>query len=410
MKKNKKVILLVVGIILFLVVTALAIDGARLFSEKRKLQGITNTAAFTAAAYIGQFDFQYIHNNWTTGVDIKHLAEQAALGLFPHTDRDPYYRGAYDRLRITIDPVNPNTEFTAYITKVKMISEVDPIFAQLVYHKPILVIASSEAVIWPRMNAGYSRTLFSTAPDGARRIELTGNSDIFVYNSGIFASSIDPQAIYISDRNATTITGAVTSVGGVNYSSGLLSLDPGYNVQEYAQPMPIVPIPAPEDCSALSTSVEIFDPGTGITWHSAGRIITPTNISSGYHIFASGWYCITEDFQISGGIVESEAAGLMFFFPEGDTSFTISAGLIDLRAAQNGAANDIAGIVWDGILIYMAQGNTGSISISPDPGSYLEGTIYAPGPPQNELSPKCSIDGSGVADTIKVQFICYPLP
>jgi hypothetical protein len=411
-ENGQVIVLMVVGIITLLGFSALAIDGARLFSERRNLQGVCDTAAMTAAGYIGQFTPSFIHNNFKTNFGVEPRAEQAALEIIRANGYiDDVYNpfGGNDRLYIDVAPVSPSrNEFTSYHVIVKMISEVDPIFAQLVYHEPIMANADTEVIFWPKMNMAYGRALFSTATDGARRIELTGDSEINILNSGIFASSIDSQAIYISGSSSAYIYGDVTSVGGVDYSFGLLVQGTGI-VQENAQPLPLAPIPTPSDCSSLSTSVETYDPVSGITWHTPGRIITPTNISTGHHIFQSGWYCITEDFQISGGIVETETTGAMFYIQEGDTNFNISAGLTDLRAAQNGEANDIAENVWDGMLIYMDQSNIGTVSIKPDPGSYLEGTIYAPGPPQNDSSPKCSIHGSGLTDILKVQFICYSI-
>jgi uncharacterized membrane protein len=48
-ERGQVIILLVAGLITLLGFTALAIDGARVLSEQRQLQGVADTAAFTAA-------------------------------------------------------------------------------------------------------------------------------------------------------------------------------------------------------------------------------------------------------------------------------------------------------------------------------------------------------------------------
>ena len=382
-KRNESgqvVILMVVGIISLLGFAALAIDGARLFSEKRTLQGVSDTAAFTAAAYVGQFDYQFIHDNWYVGAKIEPHAEQAALERIRsngYVDQEYNPFGGNDKLMITIDPVTYNTEFTSYIVKITIISEVKPIFAQLVYHDPIMANAYTEAVVWPKMNMAYGRGIFATAPDGDRRIELVGNSNLDLNGSGVYALSTDSSAIYISGSTTVEIEGTVAAAGGVNYVNGDLSSG---GIINNAESLPLMPVPTPQECSALATSVETEDLVSGITWHTAGRIITPTVITGGHHIYESGWYCIYEDFQINAGIVESETGGVMFYFPGPDDSFTITGGVVDLQAAQNGEANDHNEQIWDGMLIYIDESNTGVFAIMGHAGSYLAGSVYAPGP------------------------------
>ncbi|MEN8240395.1 MAG: pilus assembly protein TadG-related protein [Chloroflexota bacterium] len=410
-KRNESgqvIVLMVVGIISLLGFSALAIDGARLFSEQRTLQGVSDTAAFTAAAYVGEYDPYVIYTNWYTGLRIEPHAEQAALDRIRsngYTDQQYNPFGGNDLLRITIDPVTTGTEFTSYIVKITLISEVEPIFAQLIYHEPIMANAYTEAVIWPKMNAAYGRAIFATATGGGRRIEFIGNATINVDGSGIFSNSSDGGSVYASGSSAADIEGAVTTVGGV-YNEGNLTSG---GVVQGAQTLPLLPVPTPERCSSLPTSVVSYDAINGIYWHSAGRITSLDVINSDHHIFESGWYCVHTDFKVTGGIVESEPGGLMLYFPDNNTSFLVNGGVVDLSAAQNGEADDSEENIWDGMLVYIDPSNIGIFSMAGNAGSHLEGTIYAPGPPQNDESPKCILAGSGMADAYNVQFICYSI-
>jgi hypothetical protein len=410
-ESGQVIVLLVVGIISLLGFSALAIDGARLFSERRNLQGVSDTAAFTAAAYIGQFDPLYIRNNFKVNDMVEPRAEQAALEIIRangYTDSIYNPFGGNDRLYIDAWPVIAGTEFTPYHVIVKMISEVDPIFAQLVYHEPIMANVDTEVVFWPRMNAAYGRAIFSTATEGSKRIEFIGNATLNVTGSGIFSNSNGTNAIYASGSASVDISGAVTAVGTIYNSGVMVSGEPE---QPGAQSLPLVPIPTPDNCASLSTSVETYDSVNDIFYHTAGRYTSASTntISSGHHIFEQGWYCFDETLHISGGIVESEPGGVMFYFPVDGTSITAQGGSIDLRAAQNGQADDLAGNSWDGMLFYIDHSNTGVFSFQGSAGSHLEGTIYAPGPAANETAPKCSLSGSGVTDAYNVQLICYSL-
>ncbi|MEN8240394.1 MAG: pilus assembly protein TadG-related protein [Chloroflexota bacterium] len=410
-ESGQVIVLLVVGIISLLGFSALAIDGARLFSEKRNLQGVSDTAAFTAATYVGQYEPYQIFTNWYSGSRIEPHAEQAALEIIRqngYTDQIYNPFGGNDRLRITIDPITSGTEFTPYIVKVTLISEVDPIFAQLVYHGEILANAYTEAIVWPKMNAAYGRAIFSTATSGDKRIEFIGNATLNVTGSGIFANSNGSSAIYASGSVNVDIQGAVTSAGGIYNNNNIMIAQ---SFQSNAQTLPLMPVPTPEKCSSMATSVETFDAISGITWHTAGRYTSAstTVISSGHHVFESGWYCFDEQLHISGGIVESEPEGVMFYFPDSGNGFSASGGTIDLRAAQNGQADDSAGNNWDGMLVYIDPTNVGVFSVQGGTGSHLEGTIYAPGPASNDTDPKCSLSGSGTTDAYNVQLVCYSL-
>ena len=206
MKNHKRrehgqvIFILAVGIISLLGFTALAIDGARLFSERRTAQGVADTAAFTAAAYIGQYQTPYIQDNWINEKDgdsdyndgVEPHAEQAALERIRsngYTDASYNPFGGNDRLRITINPVftGPVTE---YLVEVIMISEIEPIFAQLIYHGDLLVNVESHAIVMPPTDIAFGNALYSLDDSNdCKAIKIQGNSDTYIVGSGIHSNS-----------------------------------------------------------------------------------------------------------------------------------------------------------------------------------------------------------------------------
>ena len=61
------------------------------------------------------------------------------------------------------------------------------------------------------------------------------------------------------------------------------------------------------------------------------------------------------------------------------------------------------------MLIDIDEFNEGIISLKLDAGSYLEGSIYAPSPVQDDWLPKCWLLGSGDVDALELQLICYSI-
>lgn len=387
--------LLAVGIITLLGFTALAIDGARLFSERRNAQGVADTAAFTAAAYIGQYSLPYIQSNWYSGAQVEPHAEQAALERIRSNGYDdPLYDpfGGNDRLRIEIDPFTEGLA-TKYIVRVFMISEIDPIFAQVIYNGPMLVNVESQAVVTPRTNLGFGQALYSLSSDECNAISFSGNSDVFIIGSGIYANSnCTPNAINFAGTADMSVSGNITTPGGIDTDGGAIYTSGGDVEGAEANGFPVVPIP---DCGSQmgyltvdsATSTVIFRPGR---WTS--KIIITCGTCT--QIFLPGLYCLEAGMAINNGNVT--AHDVTFYVPTANVSVT--GGVLDMIAPRNGEADDGTNS-WDGMLFYVREG---SWDITGSAGTYLEGTVYAPGTPD----PTCKLTGSGITDGYNLQLVC----
>jgi hypothetical protein len=393
------IILLVAGIISLLGFTALAIDGARLYSERRTAQGTADTAAFTAAAYIGQYDLGYIQSNWMSGAEVEPHAEQAALERIRdngYTDAVYNPFGGNDRLRITINPVS-ETLATKYQVNVFLISEVEPVFAHLLYDGELLVNVESKAIVMPRSVIGFGQAMYSLSSDACDAISFDGNSETLIVGSGIYANSSCPdRAVDFGGTAGVDIDQCITTPGGIRdhgsggYTSGCDST--GVTPQSHmTMPVPDCSGQPPGnyivDTSSSPTKVVIFP---GVYNHK----IMITN-GANEQIFMPGLYCLNEGMSITNGNIT--AHDVTFYVP-GSKDVKITGGVLDMTAPDNGEADDGTNS-WDGMLFYM---EAGSWEVTANAGSYFEGTVYAPGPPD----PTCKLTGSGITDGYNLQLVC----
>ena len=107
-----------------------------------------------------------------------------------------------------------------------------------------------------------------------------------------------------------------------------------------------------------------------------------------------GLYCFEGGVQITNGNITGN--GVTFYIPDDD--FTVTGGVLNLVAPQNGEADDGTNS-WDGMLFYVKEGKW---LITANSGSTMEGTVYAPGDPD----PTCQLTGSGLTDGYNLQLIC----
>jgi hypothetical protein len=119
-----------------------------------------------------------------------------------------------------------------------------------------------------------------------------------------------------------------------------------------------------------------------------------------------GLYCITEDFVANGGSVTGN--NVTIYILNGD--FDVAGGVQVMLSAPPGNETDcentgVCPPALPGVLIYLAEGNEGEVSLLGTSDSFYEGLVYAPdgmieaGGTGSELS---EINAQLVADTVKL--------
>lgn len=401
---GQAIFLIAFGIISLLAFTALAIDGGRLYSDRRAAQDTADTAALTGALYIGQAPVGTIGSNTLVAAEKAGVARTVSNGF---ADTDPQITTSVIASEVT-------TFFGSYyLVTTTITSEIDPTFAQLVFRGPLVSTVIAVSKVIPQAAAGFGYAVYATSDGECNSLKITGTSNTNVTNSGIFVnSSMDTtpcHAVDISGASQGIVAGDIVAVGSIN-RNGSTTLTANAFVDGAVRP-PTVIYPTP-DCSGLDLNPAITGSGIDKIYHPGrypsgiSRFTNPNAIIT----FESGMYCITGGMDgltiLSGTIIGN---GVMFYVEVGDIS--ISGGgpgaLVTLTAPNNGSAHDGTNN-WDGMLFYMPESNDGLISISGNTSSYFEGTIYAPGAPHTAQN-KCTVTGNGDIDTFNTQIICYSI-
>lgn len=377
--------LLVVAIVSLIGFTALAIDGGRLYSERRTVQGVSDTAAFTGAVFLGRAE--------TIDESMKTYAIAAANQIAKEN--------GYDDADTNISVSTAVTEVGYYFYVTTQISsEIDPTFAHLIFDGPLEVQTQAVTRVLPLYETVFGDALFSLNETACDSMKFSGSADITITGTGIFSNSNcdsgTDQSISFEGSNNTFIEGSVSSAGGINTQGGATwSADGGTNTHIPQAPPFSIPLP---DCTGM--------PAVSISGPVDDRIITPGIVDSlllnnpgTTYTFQSGLYCITG----TGGLVIGNGyvngIDVMFYVVQGPTYF--SGGTMDLRAPNEFSVPivDSSNEPWTGMLVYMDPTNTNEVRINGNSDSNFEGTIYAP-------SSLCKLNGGGETDGIDISLVC----
>jgi hypothetical protein len=390
MKKKKSesgqaLYLLVVGIVSLIGFTALAIDGGRLYSERRTIQGVSDTAAFTGAMFLGR------------SANIDEAMKTYAVAAADQIAQENGYDDADVDVSVTttVEEVGYYYHVTTQIT-----SEIDPTFAQLIFDGPLEVRSHSVTRVLPLYEVVFGDALFSLNETACDSLKFSGNSDITITGTGIFSNSTcdagTDQSISFEGTNHTYIEGSASAAGGINTQGGASwTADGGTNTSIPQSPPFTIPIP---DCSGFPpVSISGSVGNREISWGVVDSLLL--NNPSTTYTFESGLYCITgvNGLVINNGIVNGD--DVMFYITQGPAYLT--GGTINLSAPNefDPPIVDASNEPWTGMLIYMDVANTNEVRINGNADSNFEGTIYAP-------SSLCKLNGGGETAGVDVSLVC----
>lgn len=399
-----------VGLVAF---TALAIDGSRVFSDRRHAQNAADTAVLAAAlAKIRTPDYppnspgdsdlaakaagldRAASNGYTNDADSiveVHICNE--VGLNPPCEGIP--AGA--------DP-------SEYI-QVKIVSTIPTTFARIIGRATVTSTLTAIARAKPGSDAPLfaGTALVALSPNDPSAFSGQGNVFLDVNNSGVFVNS-----------NATGCpsNGAMNAGGNVNYTvDTAYDLVGGYctngNVSINGQIQAAAPVAYPPALSIPSPSITCTGPSTlsGSTYspgiHPARTIWDP-NIT-----FAPGNHCFTGDINFTGNttITANDVNFVMTagaFRLNNNSTFTCnnmlayftgtSGGMHFNGTSSNTCTNvtffaESGSVTWNGavgntftaptsgpyanLLIYMPYGNTSPLGINGNSGNHLTGSIIA---------------------------------
>lgn len=369
-------VLLTLGIITLLGFTALAIDGGRVLGEKRHIQGVADTSAMTGALYIAYLD---------------HVASSAELEAAKAQALDRAAQNGYDPSQVTIT-ITKDSKY--YYIQADIVSNVQPTIAQVVYNDDFDVVARTIARVEIYSLFGLGQAFYAKNPTACQAIDHSGSADITLIDTGVFSNSNCVSASKCTD-NSITITGSATFDGNIMTAAGGVCVAKPEDVvvdqiitNVEQQTLPELDEP---DCTGMPARTLVAgtnQPGI----YSGGMKM----VSGASWDLEPGLYCLDDDLEINNGVLTGDN---VMFYLRGNAGMHINGGDVNLTAPQEDPWTDSSGTAWNGMLIYQAYGNTDTVILNGNAGSYFEGTIFAP-------DANCRINGSGATNALNIQVIC----
>jgi len=357
-------IFVVVGMLAF---ASLALDGGKVFADRRQAQNAADTAALAGAlAKVNGFP------NWQA-----FAISRAASNGFDNNDPEA-------TVEVYSPPISGPYQGNQEYVQVIITATADTALIHLVYPGPVRFTVEAVARAQPGQLGSlfFGNALVGLAPHGCAVFWAHGDQEATIEGSGIWVNSDDPNCAFRQNGNGVLHAeegGCV--VGGASYTPSKVDGTVTEGCPQVPFP-PTVNIPEPVCSSPAVKSGNTLSPGY---WNGA---FPPSGVT---HL-APGVYCVNGDFRVNGG---DELIGhdVMIFMESGEIRWNGNA-TIHLDAPDSGE--------YAGLLIYKPMSNTASVVIDGNEDTTIEGTIYAPNSP-------VFISGTGAINGFKSQIVGYTI-
>jgi Flp pilus assembly protein TadG len=424
--------------------SALAIDGSRVFSDRRHAQNAADTAALAAALA----RVRAVGNNLDASGN-PNLAAIDAVTIQAGLDRaasNGYTNDADSTVEVHIcneTGLNPPCEglpggatLSEYI-QVKIISTIPTTFARIVGRTQVTSLLTAVA----RAKSGLPTPLFNGAalaalkPDGPDTMRGTGNVALDVIHSGVFNNSTHNCGMDVVGTGSYAVDTAFEVVSGGYCNSGNPFMDGTIQPASQIPYPPTITIPIPNiTCSGNGSSTTSTLNGEPLTTFSPGNygsinLTTPGNVhfSPGNYCFNGGVSILGPDiiandvkflitsgeFRIAGNgtfdcnnmLVHINGGSGMRFNGNGgnfcsSVTFVASTGDVTWNGNTSNRFFAPTGGVYENVLIYMPYGNYSALTINGNSGNMLTGSIIA-------VSSPISISGNSGTTGLHSQIIGY---
>jgi hypothetical protein len=378
-EEGQVLVFLSICFVVLLGFAALAIDGGMVFSDRRHAQNAADAASLaggsSAAHFMRAHNVNYNAFICGTGgtVSTQYAAETAAITQAALCDY-VIDNDVSDKHGVTVtcainDLGSYEDKHLDIITKITRDTATN--FAHLVYTGPLRNEVEAIARIYPPAPLAFGKAIIAlndAACSGNKYgVIFSGSSNTTVTGGGVWSNGC-------LTGNGTSFTVTVNN-GGVGYagsSSGTLTnINP--SPQNIPSPLPDYSTVVNEpDCSSLPNRTV---PGGGDTTIEPGVYDRIKWTGGGALSLNPGLYCITgsQGMDINGGSLNGN--GVTIFLTNGGVTINGNVSPVDLRAPEE--TPDPSPAV-PGILIYLANGNTETVSVTGNSTSFYLGTVYAP--------------------------------
>ena len=369
---------LAIVFVILVVIAALAIDGGMLFSDRRHAQNAADASSLAGGS--GAAYYMRLHNvNYnafvcgTSGTtSTAYAAETAAItqsALNEYViDNDVSDNHGVDVVCAINDLGSYEDKHLDIITKITRDTATN--FAHLIYDGPWRNEVEAITRIYPPAPLAFGKAIValnsSACSGNSNGIIFSGTSNTTVTGGGVWSNGC-------LTGNGTSFTVAVNN-GGVGFagtSTGTLtniSPSPQHVPSELPDYSTIVQEP---NCAGLPDRTV---PLVGDATLEPG-IYQKIKWTGGALTFNPGLYCVTDSqgMDINGGSVSGN--GVTIFLMSGGITINGNVSPVDVRAPEE--TPDPSPAI-PGVLFFLANGNTDTISITGNSTSFFLGTVYAP--------------------------------
>ena len=372
-KKSKgQIIVILAGVLVVLLgFTALAIDGAMVYSDRRYAQNASDAAALAGAGMAAE----YMENN-NVRYETFNCSNTDVLGAIAYGESKAIDRAASNDFTLDDDITdNMGVEITCHYiylgsfydgyldVKVKLTAETNTSFAQIFYSGDMVNQVESVVRVHPRTNLGMGNAIASLGTDcSTGGMSLHGNVDVHTTGAGIFSNSC-------MDFNGTalSVTADDPLGAGIRFyttmsTSGSPFIDPWPT--QSPNRLKAYDIGAP-DCGSLPFRGAASGSGT----YLPGRYTSIGSNGNPDFVLQPGLYCLTGNLGMNNGTLTGH--GVTFYFT-GSGSYDV-AGNVEVHLTAPMGDDPPA---MRGMLIYI--GGTGYVNAQGTASSNYTGTIYAP--------------------------------
>lgn len=389
-EKGQALILIILAIVVIFGFAALAVDGGRIYSERRRAQAAADSAALGAA-------YEAASGKTVTKAKAKvmELAEANGFknklgpGGVPVKDHEvlvEYFN----------PPISGPYKGDNLYHQVRITERVDPIFSQLLYGGETEIVVEAVTYTNKGCKTCYSpgNAIHAMNAKAGSALEFDGNVNVTVANGSIFSNSdaSDSGRKNGGSGKIEVQKGEIKVVGGWKGDTSGVSPKPIEGADHLS--VPSVPVP---DCANAPLGSMVGNKGGTL---NPGRFPSGIKINGGDWTMNPGMYCVEDTFTVNGNATV-KGDGVFIAMMSGDLKLNGN-GEVQLKYAND--LKDGKGTQWGGMLVYAPYGNKSGVSLSGGNNTMYSGTIYIP-------DAECSLGGNSdsygyyakiMCDTIKI--------
>lgn len=369
------IVILAIVLVVLLGFTAVAIDGAMIYSDRRFAQNAADAAVLAGAGMAAQYleNQQVKYETFSCSNSIVNDAVNYGVSqAVTRADTNgftivPDPAGTLDLgVHVECENIDLGSYHDRYLEfTVRMKNTTNTAFAHLFYNGPVENKVISVVRVHPRTNLGMGYAIAAMGLNcSTGGMFINGNIDVDTTNAGLFSNSC-----MSFSGTALTVTAYDPNEEGIRFIS-TLSIAGNPVIDPWPQQAPVrmkqYPVDEP-NCASLPSfgsitigGAQTIDPGryTSIRMNSSNGVL---NLNPGL-------YCISNDLTVNGGSIVG--TGVTFFMPSGD--FSVSGNVqVNLSAPTGDTPPAIRGM-----LIY--NSGSGVITLQGTADSSYTGTVYAP--------------------------------